>query len=61
MLSASSPAQMIYEKEHFAVWFNPRSGKTRKGELHITVHSMPELTEFFASSTGRISQMIKPS
>jgi putative hydrolase of the HAD superfamily len=33
----------------FAVWFNWRSDETRKGELHVTVHSMRELTEFFAS------------
>jgi len=34
----------------FAVWFNPRSEETRNGELHITVHSMWELKEFFKSS-----------
>ena len=33
----------------FAVWFNPRSDETRKGELHVTVHSMKELDEFFES------------
>ncbi len=32
----------------FAVWFNPRSKETHKGELHITIHSMQELREFFA-------------
>ena len=32
-----------------AVWFNPRSEETRKDELHITVHSMQELREFFKS------------
>jgi putative hydrolase of the HAD superfamily len=31
----------------FAVWFNPRSDETRKGELHVTVHSMPQLRAFF--------------
>ena len=31
----------------FAVWFNPRSTETRKGDLHITVHSMDELGKFF--------------
>lgn len=33
----------------FAVWFNPRSDETRKDELHMTVHSMQELREFFES------------
>jgi FMN phosphatase YigB (HAD superfamily) len=33
----------------FAVWFNPKSYETRKGELHITVHSMQELRDFFKS------------
>jgi putative hydrolase of the HAD superfamily len=33
----------------FAVWFNPRSGEIRKSDLHITVHTMEELREFFAS------------
>ena len=33
----------------FAVWFNPRSEETRRDELHITVHSMPELGAFFKS------------
>jgi len=31
----------------FAVWFNPKSDETRKGELHVTVHSMQELMECF--------------
>jgi FMN phosphatase YigB (HAD superfamily) len=31
----------------FAVWFNTRSEKTRKGDWHITVHSMAELRAFF--------------
>jgi FMN phosphatase YigB (HAD superfamily) len=31
----------------FAVWFNPRSGETRKDELYVTVHSMGQLLEFF--------------
>jgi len=31
----------------FAVWFNPRSEETRKGELLVTVHSMGELHTFF--------------
>ena len=31
----------------FAVWFNPRSEETHKDELHVTVHSMKELLEFF--------------
>ncbi len=30
-----------------AVWFNPRSDETRKGDNHVTVHSMQELTGFF--------------
>lgn len=33
----------------FAVWFNTRSDEMRKGDLHITVHSMPELRAFFKS------------
>ena len=33
----------------FAVWFNPRSDEIRKSDAHITVHSMPELHEFFKS------------
>ena len=33
----------------FAVWFNPNSDETREGDLHITIHSMLELREFFES------------
>jgi putative hydrolase of the HAD superfamily len=33
----------------FAVWFNPKSDETRQDDLHTTVHSMHELTEFFES------------
>jgi FMN phosphatase YigB (HAD superfamily) len=33
----------------FAVWFNPRSDEVRKGELHVTVHSMQELLTLFKS------------
>jgi len=33
----------------FAVWFNLRSEVKRMGELHVTVHSMRELREFFES------------
>ena len=33
----------------FAVWFNPKSDEVRKNELHITVHSMQELSSFFKS------------
>src|ERR1043165_4374767 len=33
----------------FAVWFNPRSNEVREDKLHITVHSMQELSEFFQS------------
>jgi len=33
----------------FAVWFNPRSDETHKNDLHVTVHSMRELYEFFDS------------
>jgi len=36
----------------FAVWFNPRSEETRTGELHVTVHSMRELLDFFKSLGG---------
>ena len=33
----------------FAVWFNPKSAERRKGDLHLTVHSMDELLAFFKS------------
>lgn len=33
----------------FAVWFNPGSEETRKDELHVTIHSMQALLEFFKS------------
>lgn len=33
----------------FAVWFNPRSDESRSGERHVTVHTMREMLEFFAS------------
>jgi len=33
----------------FAVWFNPRSNDTRKGDMLVTVHSMQELHAFFES------------
>ena len=33
----------------FAVWFNWRSDETRKGDLHVTVHSMQELLAFFSA------------
>jgi FMN phosphatase YigB (HAD superfamily) len=32
-----------------AIWFNPRSEQTLKGDLHVTVHSMRELLAFFTS------------
>ena len=35
--------------ELFAVWFNERTEEMRTGELHVTVHSMEELKEFFES------------
>ncbi|HVN16036.1 MAG TPA: HAD family hydrolase [Anaerolineales bacterium] len=31
----------------FAVWFNPKSNEIREDQLHITIHSMRELREFF--------------
>jgi FMN phosphatase YigB (HAD superfamily) len=31
----------------FAVWFHPRSDEARRGDLHVTVHAMPELRRFF--------------
>ena len=34
----------------FAVWFNPKSDETRSDELHVTVHSMQELSAFFETS-----------
>jgi putative hydrolase of the HAD superfamily len=33
----------------FAIWFNPESQEAHKDELHITVHSMQELSTFFQS------------
>ena len=33
----------------FAVWFNPGSEETRKGNLHSTAHSMQAVQEFFKS------------
>jgi len=33
----------------FAVWFNPRTGETRIGDLYVTVHSMRESRKFFES------------
>ncbi len=33
----------------FAVWFNPRSDEARKGDLHVTVHTMQELLAFFTA------------
>lgn len=33
----------------FAVWFNPNSAEICKSDLHVTVHSMLELQNFFAS------------
>jgi putative hydrolase of the HAD superfamily len=33
----------------FAVWFNPRSDETRTSDIHVTVHSMRELRQFFES------------
>jgi putative hydrolase of the HAD superfamily len=34
----------------FAVWFNPGSYENHKSALHVTVHSMGELTSFFVSA-----------
>lgn len=31
----------------FAIWFNPKSGEIRSGDLSITLHSMQELRAFF--------------
>ena len=31
----------------FAVWFNPKSVKVRRGDMHFTVHSMEQLLAFF--------------
>ena len=33
----------------FTVWFNPRSDETPTGNLHVAVHSLGELKEFFES------------
>ncbi len=35
-----------------AVWFNPRSDETSRGDLHVTVHSMGELLAFFRGLDG---------
>ena len=32
-----------------AIWFNPRTAEEHTTDLHFTVHSMPELHEFFRS------------
>ena len=44
-----SDVQIPNSLEMFAVWFNPISEETRGSELHITVHSMDELQQFFES------------
>lgn len=31
----------------FGIWFNPRTDEARTSEMHVTVHSMPELRKFF--------------
>jgi len=31
----------------FAVWFNPKSVKVRRDDMHFTVHSMEQLRAFF--------------
>ena len=41
--------QIPNEMGIFAVWFNPKSNETLKGALHLTVHSMRELLNFFES------------
>jgi putative hydrolase of the HAD superfamily len=33
----------------FAVWFNPRSEETRTSDLHVSIHLIEELREFFNS------------
>jgi FMN phosphatase YigB (HAD superfamily) len=33
----------------FAIWFNPRSDETRRGNLHTTVHSIQDVRTFFES------------
>jgi FMN phosphatase YigB (HAD superfamily) len=37
----------------FAVWFNPVSNETRRGDLYVTVHSMQALYAFFKSLDQR--------
>lgn len=37
----------------FAVWFNPKSDESRNGELHVAVHAMRELREFFTSTNQK--------
>lgn len=33
----------------FSVWFNPKSDEIRKGEQHITIRAMKDLSKFFHS------------
>jgi putative hydrolase of the HAD superfamily len=44
----------------FGVWFNPRSDETRRGSLHTTVHSMPDLLTFFKSLDPTSKSVIPP-
>ncbi len=56
------PSEVLMVGDHFekdilaanaagvsAVWFNPGSEETRGDEMHVTVHTMPELVAFFAA------------
>lgn len=36
----------------FAVWFNSRSEEAHRSDLHVTVHSIPQLRTFFESLDG---------
>lgn len=44
----------------FAVWFNPRSGATRRGNLRTTVHAMQDLLIFFKSLDQTSKSVIPP-
>jgi putative hydrolase of the HAD superfamily len=41
----------------FAVWFNPRSNEDNSDELHITIHTLPELIKFFESRDNRLTDV----
>ena len=44
----------------FAVWFNPGSDETRRGNLHTTVHAMQDLHTFFKPLDQASKSVIPP-